>query len=87
MKLGTCKHSVNLASGKYAITENAKEFVLVPWKPSLEDIEGQGGDGFCRFESQLGVRHWPEAWFGPVRSSVVTACSPSQISHLDTKCA
>ena len=38
---GTYKQAVNLASGKYAIVENAKEFVLVPWKPSLEDMRGK----------------------------------------------
>ncbi len=38
---GTYKHSVTLASGKYAIIENAKEFVLVPWKPGLEDFRGK----------------------------------------------
>ena len=38
---GTYKHSVNLADGKYAIIENAKEFVLVPWKPSLEDMRSK----------------------------------------------
>jgi len=38
---GTYKHAVHLASGKYAIIENAKEFVLVPWKPSLEDMRGK----------------------------------------------
>ena len=38
---GTYKHAVHLASGKYAIIENAKEFVLVPWKPSFEDIRGK----------------------------------------------
>ena len=38
---GTYKHSVNVASGKYVIIENAKEFVLVPWKPSLENMRGK----------------------------------------------
>jgi len=38
---GTYDHAVHLASGKYAIIENAKEFVLVPWKPSLEDMRGK----------------------------------------------
>ena len=38
---GIYKHSVNLGSGKYAIIENAKEFVLVPWEPSLEDMRGK----------------------------------------------
>ena len=38
---GTYKQAVNLASGKYAIIENAKEFVLVPWKPSFEDMRGK----------------------------------------------
>ena len=38
---GTYKHAVNLASGKYAIIENAKEFVLVPWQPNFEDMRGK----------------------------------------------
>jgi hypothetical protein len=38
---GTYKQSIKLASGKYAVIENAKEFVLVPWKPSLEDMRGK----------------------------------------------
>ena len=38
---GTYKHAANLASGKFAIIENAKEFVLVPWKPSHEDYKGK----------------------------------------------
>jgi type IV secretory pathway VirD2 relaxase len=38
---GTYKQSIHLASGKYAIVENAKEFVLVPWKPSIEDLRGK----------------------------------------------
>ncbi len=38
---GHYKQSVNLGSGKYAIFENAKEFVLVPWRPSFEDIKSK----------------------------------------------
>jgi type IV secretory pathway VirD2 relaxase len=32
---------ISLASGKYAVFENSKEFTLVPWRPSFEDIQGK----------------------------------------------
>jgi type IV secretory pathway VirD2 relaxase len=35
---GSFNHTVKLASGKFAVFENSKEFVLVPWKPSFEDF-------------------------------------------------
>jgi Protein of unknown function (DUF3363) len=57
---GTCKHSVNLTSGKYAIIENAKEFVLVPWRPSLEDMRGKvlsGVAGLNRNWEFVSARH------------------------------
>ncbi|AFW01329.1 hypothetical protein B932_1760 [Gluconobacter oxydans H24] len=38
---GTLKEKVRLASGNYALVENAQEFVLVPWKPVIEKRLGQ----------------------------------------------
>ncbi|WP_247067355.1 DUF3363 domain-containing protein [Novacetimonas hansenii] len=38
---GTLKEKVRLASGTYALVENAHEFVLVPWKPVIENRIGQ----------------------------------------------
>ena len=58
---GTYRHAVNLASGKYAIIENAKEFVLVPWKPSFEDLRNKvitNSGGLTRtWEIALGRQH------------------------------
>ena len=36
---------ISLASGKYAVFENSKEFTLVPWRPSFEDIRGKSVTG------------------------------------------
>lgn len=38
---GIYVRSANLASGKYAIVQNAKEFALVPWQPQLERLRGK----------------------------------------------
>jgi type IV secretory pathway VirD2 relaxase len=38
---GAYTRSIALASGKYAVFENSKEFTLVPWRPSFEDIKGK----------------------------------------------
>jgi Protein of unknown function (DUF3363) len=38
---GTYARSIPLASGKYAVFENSKEFTLVPWRPSFEDFRGK----------------------------------------------
>ncbi|WP_039906816.1 DUF3363 domain-containing protein, partial [Acetobacter tropicalis] len=38
---GTLKEKVRLASGTYALVENAQEFVLVPWKPVIDNRIGQ----------------------------------------------
>ena len=38
---GTYIRPIALASGKYAVFENSKEFTLVPWRPSFEDIKGR----------------------------------------------
>jgi type IV secretory pathway VirD2 relaxase len=38
---GTFVRSAHLASGKYAIVQNAKEFTLVPWQPQMERVGGR----------------------------------------------
>lgn len=45
---GTLKEKVRLASGAYALVENAQEFVLVPWKPVIENRIGQEIAGVMR---------------------------------------
>ena len=42
---GTYTRSITLASGKYAVFENSKEFTLVPWRPSFEDFKGKSLTG------------------------------------------
>ncbi len=42
---GAYTRSISLASGKYAVFENSKEFTLVPWRPSFEDIKGKSVTG------------------------------------------
>jgi type IV secretory pathway VirD2 relaxase len=42
---GTYTKPITLASGKYAVFENSKEFTLVPWRPSFEDIRGKSVTG------------------------------------------
>jgi Protein of unknown function (DUF3363) len=42
---GSYTRSISLASGKYAVFENSKEFTLVPWRPSFEDVRGKSVTG------------------------------------------
>ena len=42
---GTFARSAHLASGKYAIVQNAKEFTLVPWQPQMERFRGKEMSG------------------------------------------
>jgi type IV secretory pathway VirD2 relaxase len=42
---GAYTRSIPLASGKYAVFENSKEFTLVPWRPIFEDIKGKNLTG------------------------------------------
>lgn len=42
---GAYTRPITLASGKYAVFENSKEFTLVPWRPSFEDIRGKSITG------------------------------------------
>jgi len=38
---GTYSETVQLASGRYALVENAQEFTLVPWRPVIERSLGR----------------------------------------------
>jgi type IV secretory pathway VirD2 relaxase len=42
---GAYTRPISLASEKYAVFENSKEFTLVPWRPSFEDIRGKNLKG------------------------------------------
>jgi type IV secretory pathway VirD2 relaxase len=42
---GAYTRSISLASGKFAVFENSKEFTLVPWRPSFEDFRGKNVSG------------------------------------------
>jgi Protein of unknown function (DUF3363) len=42
---GTYTRPISLASEKYAVFENNKEFTLVPWRPSFEDVRGKNLTG------------------------------------------
>jgi type IV secretory pathway VirD2 relaxase len=42
---GAYTRPITLASGKFAVFENSKEFTLVPWRPSFEDIRGKSLTG------------------------------------------
>jgi type IV secretory pathway VirD2 relaxase len=42
---GTFSRSVNLASGKYAVIQKSKEFILVPWRPEMEQYRGKALSG------------------------------------------
>ena len=45
---GVYRKPVRLASGKFAVIENSKEFTLVPWRPVLERQRGQTVGGIMR---------------------------------------
>lgn len=45
---GTFKETVQLASGKYALIENSREFTLVPWRPVIERQRGREVAGLVR---------------------------------------
>ena len=54
---GTFTSTVSLASGRYALVENAREFTLVPWRPVIEPRLGQEVSGIMQGASiswQLG---------------------------------
>lgn len=38
---GTCLRPVTMPSGKFAVIQNAKEFVLVPWQREFESTRGR----------------------------------------------
>ncbi|MGA7452444.1 MAG: DUF3363 domain-containing protein [Rhodoplanes sp.] len=45
---GTFKETLQLASGKYALIENSREFTLVPWRPVIERQLGKEVAGLVR---------------------------------------
>ncbi|WP_141396766.1 DUF3363 domain-containing protein, partial [Rhizorhabdus dicambivorans] len=45
---GRLVRRIDLASGRFALVENAKEFTLVPWRPVLENQLGKSASGIMR---------------------------------------
>lgn len=45
---GKLTRSVDLASGRYAVVERARDFTLVPWRPVLEKQLGKPASGIMR---------------------------------------
>ncbi len=52
---GTCRRSLKLISGRFAMIDNGLGFQLVPWSPGLEKRIGQQGSGIAR---KRGVIEW-----------------------------
>jgi hypothetical protein len=48
---GTLKRRIDLACGRFALLENAREFTLVPWRPILERYQGREISGLVRGSS------------------------------------
>lgn len=48
---GTCRRSLDLASGRFAVIEKSREFTLVPWRPVLERSLGKQVSGIVRGET------------------------------------
>jgi hypothetical protein len=45
---GTYRHSVQLASGRFAMLDDGVGFSLVPWRPVMEQRLGQAISGIAR---------------------------------------
>ncbi len=45
---GIYRRSIDLASGRFAVIEKSREFILVPWRPVLERNLGQPVSGLAR---------------------------------------
>jgi hypothetical protein len=48
---GLYRRAVDLASGRFAVIENSREFTLVPWRPVLERSLGRTVSGLVRDDS------------------------------------
>ena len=48
---GIYSRSVELASGRFAVVEKSREFMLVPWRPVLELSLGKQVSGVARGET------------------------------------
>ncbi|HEY5236958.1 MAG TPA: relaxase/mobilization nuclease RlxS [Rhizomicrobium sp.] len=45
---GIYRHKIDLASGRFAVIENSREFTLVPWRPVLDQSIGKKVSGVVR---------------------------------------
>jgi hypothetical protein len=50
---GVYRRRVDLASGRFAAIENAREFTLVPWRPVLERNLGQHVSGVAKSDGGI----------------------------------
>jgi type IV secretory pathway VirD2 relaxase len=50
---GVYRRRVDLASGRFAVIENAREFTLVPWRPVLERNLGQHVSGVAKSDGGI----------------------------------
>ncbi len=48
---GIYKRGIDLASGRFAVIENSRDFTLVPWRPVLEQSIGKQVSGIVRGDS------------------------------------
>jgi type IV secretory pathway VirD2 relaxase len=59
---GSYRRRVDLATGRFALIENAREFTLVPWRPVLDRHVGKSVNGIMRGETiswTIGRRRGP----------------------------
>ena len=47
---GRLARTVEMASGRYALVENSREFTLVPWRPAMEKQMGKLASGIMRVD-------------------------------------
>ena len=72
---GTLRRSVEVASGKYALVENSREFTLVPWRPVLERHIGKQvsgvmrGDGLLDYRAAEGAGDFVGNWYSQLSLS------------------
>src|SRR6185437_4235348 len=50
---GVVRRRVNLSSGSFAVVENSREFMLVPWRPVLERQLGREISGVIRSSGSI----------------------------------
>ena len=62
--VGVLQRRIDLKSGQFALIENSREFMLVPWQPGLERSIGRELSGVIRNSGSIGWRIGRE-WQGP----------------------